>query len=496
MDNNNQTHAIDKTKSNIISAPNILAGMLPLVFIMLSAFLSLSWYIINYQVEKLVAKRTSEYAHSIVKIAADSSAEALLSEDNLQLELLTQNIAKDRYIHTATIYSSDGIVVSQYPQEITIGLSAADQNNNRTLDEIAQNNSNNLKSDSVVIILSTNDKEISKESSKKITYEYFLAKKNIPFLEKIAFKGVTAGWFKIEIDGLQLESDFRENFHRIKVRVFALATFLIFSLLYLLLRYKRKVDRLVCAIHLLVRRKAIKSDVEVIDSQKIWFQQVDNLAEASFSNPIHLRELRQHVRWQGEEVLESVPLIWLAIDLPKQDNQNLVQQVVTIESYVKSATNAYSTFFQGEIFSGGIVPFLQHATSETNLSKSSHIDLVSFIYLLKALLNSLDANIKLKAVLFSSRINSLHSDDSMQNRVILPQRKTLKISKLTNLLSESSFCCLANDPSIYDDIAEYEAFVHKHKNITNAFLLKEASHDIINHVARISSTIIKSDIRN
>ncbi len=490
---NNQNKLIGKLSPN--SAPNILTGLIPITFILLSSFLSLSWYIIDYQVEDLVAKRTSEYAHSIVKIAADSSAEALLSEDNLQLELLVQNIAKDRYIRTATIYSSDGIIVTQFPEENLIVQSTAEQSNRLTYSEITNSKENDNKSGSTSTLSSEKSSKLNEGSVKKVEFDYLLAKKNIPFIEKIEFKGVTAGWFKIEIDGFELESDFRANFDRIRLRIFALASFLVLSLIYLLFRYKRKVNRVVKAIHLLVTRKAVESEIDVAGSQELWFEQVDNLVDISFSKPIRLRELRQHVRWQGEEAIESVPMVWFAIDLPKVDNQDLAQQVVKIEKYLKSATNAYSTFFQGEIFAGGLVPFLQHSASDESTYQIVYTDLVSFTFLLKELMASMDANIKLKAILFHSRLSLLHSDDSVQSKVILPQRKQLQISKLANLLNESSISCLIADPSIYDEIAEYEAYTHKQKKITNSYLINEANHDIVNHVARISKTIIESDIR-
>jgi len=484
--NNNQTQANPKKKSDI--APNILTGMIPFIFILLGTFLSLAWYIIDYQVEHLVAKRTSEYAHSIVKIAADSSAEALLSDDNLQLELLAQNIAKDRYIHTATIYSADGLVVTKYPLEInTSNQSAADQSNSLTLSELNKSSGAN----SLI-----KDKVINQELIEKITFDYILAKKNIPFTEKIAFKGVTAGWFKIEIDGFQLEFDFRANFHRIRLRIFALATFLMLSLGYLLFRYKRKVDRLVNSVHLLVKRKSIESEGEVIDSQVLWLEQVDKLAQTSFAKPIRLRELRQQVRWQSEDTIESAPLVWFAIDLPRQDNHELAKQVVKIEKYIKFATNAYSTFIQGDIFTGCVVPFLQHSTSGDNSFESPYTDLVSFTYLLKELMDRMDANITFKAILFNSRLVKLSSDDSVQSKVILPHRMTLQISKLVNILNESNIVCLTNNPSEYDEVSEFETFTHKYKKINNAYLLKEPNHYIVNHVARISKTIIESDIRN
>jgi len=493
---NIQNELIRKISPN--SAPNILAGMIPIAFILLASVLSLSWYIIDYQVENLVAKRTSEYAHSIVKIAADSSAEALLSEDNLQLELLAQNIAKDRYIHTATIYSADGIIVTKFPQKDLISQSTAEQNNSLTFREIK--NSKEIANKSGSGFQSSSEKEKEKESNeysaKKLEFDYLSAKKNIPFIEKIAFNGVTAGWFKIEIDGFELESDFRESFQRIRLRIFALATFLILSLIYLLFRYKRKVNRVVKAIHLLVTRKAAESEIDVVASQELWFEQVENLADASFSKPIRLRELRQHVRWQGEEAIESVPLVWFSIDLPKPDNHDLAQQVVKIEKYVKSSTNAYSTFFQGDIFSGGLVPFLQHSENEESNLQSSLIKLVSFTFLMNELMASMDANIKFKAILFNSRLSRLYSDDSVQSRVILPQRKQLQISKLANLLNDSSISCLTAEPRIYDELTEYETYIHKQKKITNTYLIKEPNHDIVNHVARIAKTIIESDIRS
>ncbi|MGB0495636.1 MAG: hypothetical protein ACPGJI_04705 [Kangiellaceae bacterium] len=497
-ENNKINNAVASSKNK---APNILKGMIPFVFILISSLLSLSWYIINYQVEELVAKRTSEYAHSIVKIAADSSAEALLAEDNLQLELLVQNIAKDRYIRVATIYSSDGVVVTKYPKEDSFPEeSVATKNNNQITNEISSTKTNSLNSSANDT--TSSEKEPSEKSNSSnqedstLIFDYLAAKKNIPFTEKIAYKGITAGWFKIEIDGYQLESDFRANFHNIRSRVFALITILLIGTLYILFRFRRKVEKLVKSVNLLVVRKAQESDVKIANTQSQWFEQVDSLAESSFSKPIRLREMRQQVRWKGEAVLEAVPAVWFAIDLPKDDIQGLAEKVVTIEKYVKYAANAYFTYSQGDVFSGSIVPFLQHSQNEPATCQNSYTDLVSFTFLMKELMNSMDANIKLKAVLFNSNLYKLHSDDSVQNKVIIPQRKKVQVNKLANLMGDTNICCLTEDANLINEITTNDIFLHKQKKVTGTYQLKSANHDIMNHVARISKNIIDSDIRH
>ncbi len=85
--------------------PNLLRGILITVILTVVAIVSFTWLIINSQVEQLVTQRTSEYAHSIARIAADSSSEALLADDVLQLNLLVENVAKDPYIRQATDYA-------------------------------------------------------------------------------------------------------------------------------------------------------------------------------------------------------------------------------------------------------------------------------------------------------------------------------------------------------------------------------------------------------
>ena len=164
--------------------PNLLRGILLSTIGITLTILLITGLIINYYVEQLLVKRTSEYAHSIAKIAADSSAEPLLANDRAQLNLLTENIAKDPYIRQATIFSEDGQIVSQFPEELK-----SFSKKNASIEAKSSNQSIQIDSQ-----------------------DFIHRQNNIPFIEKISYQGVTAGWFKLEIDRHLLEQDFRNAF--------------------------------------------------------------------------------------------------------------------------------------------------------------------------------------------------------------------------------------------------------------------------------------------
>ncbi len=177
--------------------PNLLKGILTSVIGTTLCILVCSWLIIDYHIERLVIKRTSEYAHSIARIAADSSAEALLSNDKLQLDLLVLHVANDPYIRQATIFSEDGRIASQYPQE---------------------NAEEPIRSQDPSLVTSEiSDTSLDEQNKKQAKSSFITRLRNKTVIEPIIYQAITAGWFKLEIDQGLLEKNFREVFLKVQL---------------------------------------------------------------------------------------------------------------------------------------------------------------------------------------------------------------------------------------------------------------------------------------
>ena len=395
-----------------LQPPNLLRGILISCIGATLIVLVTVWFTINYQVEKLVNNRTSEYAHSIAKIAADSSAEALLSEDVLQLNLLVENVARDPYISRTTIYSEDGQIVSQFPAALPIENKPELRESDITLPETS-NGSQSL------------NEKINSSKLRQQQQIFIAQQNNIPFIEKIAYQSVTAGWFKLEIDRNLLEEKFRDSFVNIQM-IIGTVTVIVFSLLmFILFRLEYSVKQLAsyCQ-HLLLQRK-----ISPPKSKKKWLSSIRELSE------IHPQQLKEHVnlpirseQWVGSKRIEEVIVCFVEFSMPNEWDEQLAENLTLAESYLSQAAQAYGIQSQGDILTGCLIPF--ELNSKENSMELSIGNALGFVILTKKLIKHLPIDLKLRACLCKTPILQLEDQHDLITGISVPSRTIDKIRRV------------------------------------------------------------------
>jgi len=387
--------------NNKNTPPNLIKGILLATLGTCVSILLVSWLIINYQVEQLVQKRTSEYAHSIARVAADSSAEALLSGDLLQLNLLVKNVAKDPYIRQATIYSEDGQVVTQYPKELLNQPSNQNATGNQTK---------------------------SAENTTKAIEEYksdFLRRqKNIPFIEKIAYQEVTGGWFKLEINSLLLEKDFRAIFKQIQLLMASIAIAIFLLLVFFVFKLKVNIDQLSTYCHKLLLQNNLQPAKNLAD----WIEQLKQLAENK------AQQLKEHIRlpsqmglWVTSQVKKEILLCHLEFEIAQPFTTNIAEQLSLAENFLTQSAQSFGVQSQGDILSASDIPFLENYQGD-DAEKDRLKDALSFVTLVTSLFEELDANIQIKSALVLGDILVLEDSRDLITGISIPTGLKQKIS--------------------------------------------------------------------
>lgn len=382
--------------------PNLLRGIIIAVILTIVAIVSFTWFIINSQVEQLVTQRTSEYAHSIARIAADSSSEALLADDVLQLNLLVENVAKDPYIKQATIYSEDGTVVSQFPNESpTLSKPQIMLN---TQQQVAG------EIDAVNSAEQNSNINIAERSE-----QFIQRQKNIPFIEPIVYQDITAGWFKIEIDSYRLGQKFRDAYFEIQVFSLGVAIALFLLLLIVLFRLEASVKKVAMSCHhLLIQQKKAPTS-----NKKEWIKALIELSE----HPA--QQLKEHTilpdnqtQWQRHSKVTKALVCVFEFEINHQENSATAEKLSLAELYLNKAIQAYGVQSQGDLLTGCTVPF--DLTNSTNANSDQQIaSALSLIVLVKSLMHPLADQIQMKACIAYAPILLLEDDHELISGVAL-----------------------------------------------------------------------------
>lgn len=317
------------------SPPNLIKGILLATLGTCVSVLLISWLIINYQVEQLVKKRTSEYAHSIARVAADSSAEALLSGDLLQLNLLVKNVAKNPYIRQATIYSEDGQVVTQFPKEV-LNEANAEQALNSEIEGLPQ-----IEKSGVI---------------EKYKSDFLQRQKNIPFIEKITYHEITGGWFKLEINSISLEKDFRATFKQIQLLMASIAVFLFMLLVFFVFKLKVNIEQLSLYCHKLL----LQHNIQPSKRLQGWIQQLKHLADNQAQQlKAHIQLPSQTLQWTHSRIKKDILLCHLEFEIKEPFDSKTARQLSLAESYLTQSAQSFGVQPQGDILTGSDVPFLE-----------------------------------------------------------------------------------------------------------------------------------------
>jgi len=447
------------TKPNpSLQPPNLLRGILISCIGATLIVLLAVWFTISYQVEKLVINRTSEYAHSIAKIVADSSAEALLSEDILQLNLLVENVARDPYISRTTIYSEDGIVVSQFPPLATSTEGSQGLENGDDFSE--EINGSNAQS--------------SVDSSEIKQQQIFIAEQNnIPFIEKIAYQNVTAGWFKLEIDRNLLEQKFRESFVDIQVIIGSVAIVVFFILIFIVSRLQTNIRQLsLHCQHLLLQRK-----IPPPKNKKAWLASIKQLSEA------HPVQLKEHINlpvssdlWVRSKKTNETLVCFIEFSIPDDQEDDFAKHLTLAESYLSQAAQAYGIQSQGDILTGCLIPF--EANPQGHSLALAISNALGFVALVKKLIRSLPIDLKLRACLCKTPVLQLEDQHDLITGISVPSRTIGKIRRVFLEIAFSKISCLSFDESELLPFACPQPIVIDGLNHTQCFLLTKIAPSI------------------
>jgi len=460
MENNNK----QSNKKN--APPNLLRGILISVISITLSILTATWLIIDYQVEQLVIKRTSEYAHSIARVAADSSAEALLSEDILQLNLLVENVAKDPYIRQATIFSEDGQIVSQFPDDDEIKTPSKNLSEALIASEIEGTSKN---------------KNISDQSENN---QFLERKKNIPFIEKIAYRNMTAGWFELEIDSTLLEQNFRETFVQIQLMTGGVALLFFIILVFIIFRFEISIRQLAesCQ-HLLIQNK-----VKPPQNKSSWLKSLKLLSESQQQNLVENVALPEKSDlWTHSKMLNQTLVCYLEFDISGLKSNHLAGSLTIAESYLNQSIQAFGVQSQGNILTGCLIPFPSSRVNSDNHDTLN--EAICFVLLLQKLLKSFDQEIAIKAGIIQTDILQLEDQQEMTTGIAL-LGKSQQILK--QLLLNAPYDCIITHAISEQQLANYaevSRLIQDDMEQKNSFCLSHLHVEISQQIARKFSYI-------
>jgi len=459
-------------RNQINNPPNLLRGIVITVAGITSSILAITWIIINSKVEALVVQRTSEYAHSIARIAADSSSEALLSEDILQLNLLVENVAKDPYIRQATIYSEDGQIVSQYPSESE------------------QEHSQDGKNEAIPDGQQQPASDLNGSQQAKLNNQQFIQRqKNIPFIEPIAYQSITAGWFKLEIDSYLLEKKFRDAYFEIQLYSGGIALVLFFIMLAIVFRLEVFIKQIAISCqHLLVQNK-IKPPAQ----KKAWVDALTILANQ------HPQQLKEHVTmpaspepWKQCSKLENVLICVFEFEIDSSEDNLLAENLSLAEKYLNRSIQAYGVQSQGDILTGCIVPFYSRNSDRGGQSTEQISQALCFIELVRKLMASLPHRLRMKTSLTRSSVLLLENEHELVTGLSLIGGHSEEVKKLLLSINDGDIISHFIDSSELEPYVHVEEFSHDSQGSINGLILTKLESNLTQQIARKYSYIRQS----
>lgn len=414
-----------KEKQKTFKKPRFMRGMFSAIVAITLTILLLSWAIINYQVEQLVATRTSEYAHSIAQIAANSSADALMSGDKLQLKILVENVAKDPYIRSATVFAEDGLVAAQYPE------AEADENMlaNLSSEELPASKDTETEASSTEESEATTDdasittpqEPASSLALDEKAKEYIQSQSDIPFIEKIVYQNVTAGWFKISLNRQLLEQSFRESLQRSQNLILAIGVFLFVVLLFVVIRYEKRVSNIVSACHRLIQINA----PQIPYDKNHWLETLQELAETRFQSlSEHPHLPNEDSNWTKSERIADTLFCYCQFSMLDQENEKAAENISLAENYLQAAIQAYGVQSQGDLLSGCLIPFIE----VKNASEAS-LEAISLLNVISESLASLELEITMKGFIGKGTLLTLENSRGIITGISLSNRLKDKLAK-------------------------------------------------------------------
>ena len=477
-----------------LKPPRLLRGLFLALLVGIILFLGFTWAIINYQVEQLMAKRTSEYAHSIATIAADTSAEALLSEDTIQLERLVRNVAKDPYIRSATIYLDDGQIIAEYPPRGLMPATRAEQSAQGTdtanlaaqkrrqlskpqSDEIGNSDSEALHR------VKTGASKFSSARLNTASQAFILAQQDIPYVEKINYQSVTAGWFKVVLNRRLLEQSFRRDLLFTQRSVVVVALLLLVTYALVIFRYEVRLKQLTQACH-----RILQLNVTAIPrGRQQWLNALKRISE------IQLQSLREHPPlpnnnspWQTSRVKKRCVYCYCQFSLSGQYESHAAANLARAEALLQASVQAHGVQSQGDLLSGCLIPFIDIDESEEAVTEA-----VSLLFLVKQLFATLDHPVEIRGFIGCGAVLVLENERTIVSGVSLFNRVLFAINRLSPLVSFGSIASLAIERDTLRQVASLRALEDAQSlEAPNCFILQAPSDTLSQAIDRQAKYIL------
>lgn len=440
-------------KDNKSTPPNLMRGLFSSIVAVVGTILISTWAIINYQVDELVTARTSEYAHSIAQIAANSVADSLHKKNHSRMKLLVNNVATVAYINSVTIFAEDGQIIIQHSQA----------NNNKTPQQQKINPS---------ALTNEND----------LTQDFLHAETDIPFIKKITRNNITIGWFKVTLNKSELEKDFRQSLLHAQQIIGVISLLLLIMLFITSTRYQKKIKHLIALNHKLIQINT----PQLPRDETQWFTAIQELSKAQM-NLIEPKQLQSNnSEWLSNNRIEDSLFCYIQFSMEEQNDEETASCLTLAENYLRSAIQAHGLHSQGNLLSGCLIPLFDNSNKKDML-----LDMFALTHCIKKLLLSLTLPIKIRAFIGSGTILILKNERAEMTGFSLSNRSLDKIYKLSAQINFNSIISLGFDLTAIDSLGKFKPI--EKAPAPNCFLLKTLSKTIQQQVNRQITYIKKSN---
>lgn len=400
-------------KIKITKPPVLLKGLFLTILLVIGSILIFAWIIINDQIEQIIVARTSEYAHALTKIGADSSTELMFNNDRLQLQWLASNVTKDPYVRDATFFAEDGRVMAH--------------------SEVEQSKEIRTEETNIEPSLQFTSSDKNPFQSNKSAEQTIKTLNDLPFIEEINYQGKTIGWFKITIDRDKLEHHFRLSMSHAKNIVLLVSTLLLFFVFVIIFRFNQKVQKLIAMNHRIIQ---INSPNIPKDNNE-WLNAIYQLSQTHFYQNAEIQYLTpSRNSWVESKVVSATTFCFCEFIMLEQQDEQTALCLNQAEHYLQAAIQNHGIIYQGNILSGCLIPVFKGS------SEDALVELISLNYIIKQLLTRLPLKIITRSIISRGDLLVLENERSEISGFSLSNRSQNKLNQVSSQLLSDELICI------------------------------------------------------
>ncbi|MCW8999695.1 MAG: hypothetical protein OQK04_13385, partial [Kangiellaceae bacterium] len=278
------------------------------------------------------------------------------------------------------------------------------------------------------------------------TEQYLASQKDIPFIEKITFNGVTAGWFKITLNRELLERNFRLSMNRSQNIILAIAIVLMSILFFSLFKYQKRVKQLTAYSHRLIQ---LNADTLPQNKQQ-WMDTMQEISETQYNDlPTDQQTLSRVANWHASRRVDNTLFCYCQFSMEEQENEKTAEVLTAAEQYLQTAVQSFGVQPQGDILSGCLIPFFEITDQQEALTET-----VSLLHLLNELLSSLLLSVKMRSFIGCGSILLLENERSVVTGISLSNRLLDKINKLSAQVRFGDMVSLGLEPEVLNHVGK------------------------------------------